>query len=82
MDEQLEEFIASLHPSTTLLSHGTATVMGNKVDAVLVRNLYGQEIVWGVFNVERGKYKGKKLSNSAATEEVEYNAVDSNRFQS
>jgi hypothetical protein len=68
----LDEFIANLHPSTKILSRGTATVMGNKVDSVLVRNLYGQEIVWGVFNVERGKYKGKKLTNSAATEEVVY----------
>jgi hypothetical protein len=46
--------------------------MGNEVPAALVRNLYGQEIVWGQFNCDRGKYKGKNLANNANTDEVVY----------
>ena len=72
----LDEFVRSLHPSTTLISRGKATVLGHTVDAVLVRNLYGQEIVWGMFNCDKGKFKGKRLANSAATEEVVYEATN------
>jgi hypothetical protein len=68
----LEEFVSNLHSSTTLLERGFATVMENTIDAVLVRNLYGQEIVWGTFNVDRGKYKGNRLTNSASTENVQF----------
>lgn len=68
----LDDFVSNLHPSTDLISTGKATVMGHTVDAALTRNLYGQEIVWGVFNCDRGKFKGKRLSNDAATEGVEY----------
>lgn len=70
--DQLDEFVRDLHPSTTLLSSGTATVLGHNVPAVLTSNLYRQEVVWGVFNCDRGKFKGKRLTNSAATEEVFY----------
>ncbi len=74
--DQLDEFVSGLHPSTQLLSRGTATVLGHNVPAVLTRNLYGQEIVWGMFNCDRGKFKGKRLTNNAATEEVYYEATD------
>ena len=74
--DQLDEFVRDLHPSTTLLSRGVANVMGHDVPAVLTRNLYGQEIVWGVFNCDRGKFKGKRLTNSAATEDVNYASDD------
>jgi hypothetical protein len=67
----LEAFMTNLHQSTQLLSQGKAVVLGHEVDAVLVRNLYGQEIVWGMFSVDKGKFKGR-LSNSAATEAVQY----------
>jgi hypothetical protein len=73
MAEELEEFVKGLHPSTKLLSTGKAIVMGYTVDAVLIRNLYGQEIVWGMFSVARGKFKGK-LANNANTEDVVYSA--------
>ena len=72
MDNELNDFVAALHPSSTLLSYGRATVMGHDVDAVLVRNVYGQELVWGFFNCDKGKFKGKPLANSAATEGVSY----------
>jgi len=71
-ETQLDEFLRNLHPSTKVLSRGKATVLGNTVPAVLVRTLYGQEIVWGEFNCDRGKFKGKRLTNDAATEEVIY----------
>ena len=45
--------------------------MDREVDAVLVRNLYGQKIVWGLFSVSRGKFKGG-LANSGNTEDVSY----------
>lgn len=67
----LEQFISELHPSTALLSKGKATVMDHEVESVKVRNLYGQEIVWGMFSVDKGKFKGK-LANSASTEGVVY----------
>lgn len=70
------EFLRGLHPSTTVLSRGFATVLGNTVEAVEVRNLYGQHIVWGEFSCNRGKFKGK-LSNNAATEGVSYEATHS-----
>ena len=70
---KLDQFVDNLHPTSTLLSRGTATVMEKYiVPAVLVRNMYGQEVVWGQFNCERGKYKGKRLANNANTDEVEY----------
>lgn len=50
---------------------GRATVLGHTVDAILVRNVYGQEIVWGMFGCNRGKFKGT-FSNNAATEGVVY----------
>lgn len=65
----------SFHPSTAVLSVGHATVLGHTVPAVLVRNLYGQEIVWGSFSTFKGKFKGKP-SNSAATEGVVYVSAD------
>ena len=68
----LEEFVSNLHPSATLVSRGTAEVLGHTVDAVKVRNLYGQEVVWGMFNVDKGKFRGKRLANDCATEEVHY----------
>lgn len=68
---ELDEFVGRLHPSTTLLSRGKAVVMDREVDAVLVRNLYGQKIVWGLFSVSRGKFKGG-LANSGNTEDVSY----------
>ena len=71
----LEELINNLHFSSTLLSRGKAKVMDREMDAVLIRNLYGQEIVWGMFSVEKGKFKGK-LANNANTEEVTYKPVD------
>jgi hypothetical protein len=71
----LSDFIAGLHRSTKLLSIGRATVLGRTVDACLVRNLYGQEIVWGPFDCDRGKFKGKKISNNSATEGVAYEEV-------
>lgn len=67
----LNDFKRDLNPSTMLISTGTATVLGHTVDAILVRNLYGQEIVWGEFGCNRGKFKGG-LSNNAATDEVTY----------
>lgn len=70
-DDQLEIFVGNLHPSTKLLSRGNATVMDREVCAAKVRNLYGQEIVWGLFSVDKGKFKGK-LANSASTEGVTY----------
>jgi hypothetical protein len=68
----LAKFVEGLHPSTTLLSTGKATVMGHTVAAVEVRNLYNQTIVWGVFDVDRGKYKGKRMANNANTDGVVY----------
>lgn len=76
MDKRLEKFIESIHPSTKLISIGIATVMGNTVDAVLVKNLYGQEIVWGIFNVDKGKYKGNRLANNASVEGVTYKELE------
>jgi hypothetical protein len=68
----LEDFANNLHLSTQLLSRGTAMVMGHEVEAVKVRNLYGQEVVWGEFNCNRGKFKGNRITNDATTEGVEY----------
>lgn len=76
MKTSMEEFLNNLHPSTVVLSQGTATVLGNHMPAVLVRNVYGQELVWGHFSTHRGKFKGK-LSQNATTEEVEYEATNS-----
>lgn len=67
----IEAFVASLHPTSSVINYGQATVMDRTVDAVLVTNLYGQEIVWGLFSVDKGKFKGK-LANNANTEGVEY----------
>lgn len=66
----------NLHRTTTLLSIGNATVMGNIRPAYEVMNLYGQILVWGMFNVDRGKFKGTRLSNNAATEDVVYYAEE------
>lgn len=68
----LEEFVNGLPSCTKLLSRGTATVLGQTVDAVEVETVYGQRIVWGMFNCDKGKFKGKRLTNNAATEEVDY----------
>ena len=72
MDE-LEQFVADRHSSSTLLSKGTAAVMERNVEAVEVKNLYGQHIVWGMFSVDnrKGKFVGK-LANNANTEGVVY----------
>lgn len=67
----LDDFLSGLNPCSTLLSRGTATVLGREVPAALVRNLYGQEIVWGEFSCFKGKFKGK-LANDANTDEVFY----------
>ena len=69
--ERMEGFKSTLHKSTRLISEGVAQVMGNVVAAIEVQNLYGQRIVWGMFSVERGKWRGR-LSNNAATEGVIY----------
>lgn len=69
--EKLNELLRRFHPSTTVLSRGVASVLGHDVPAVLVRNCYGQELVWGEFSCNRGKFKGK-LANSANTEGVLY----------
>ncbi len=83
MDEVLQQFVDGLKPCTTLLSVGKATVDGNVVDAVKVRNLYGQEIVWGKFNRgKKHKYEGKRLTNDAATEGVEYESGGAGTFLS
>lgn len=71
-DLKVDEFVRRLHPTTKLLSRGIAFVAEREHDAVQVRNLYGQEIVWGKFNVERGKYKGKRIANNANTDFVSY----------
>ena len=73
----LDEFLSGLNPCSTLLSRGTATVLGREVPAALVRNLYGQEIVWGEFSCHRGKFKGK-LANNANTDEVVYASRNNN----
>ena len=75
MDSPNELFLAGLHPSTRVLSQGVATVLGHTVDAVLVRNVYGQELVWGDFGTSRGKFKGHR-SQSATTEGVRYVSTD------
>jgi len=71
----LDDFRANLHPSTQVLSTGTAEVLGHTVDAIQTRNLYGQVIVWGYFGCNRGKFKGG-FSNDAATEDVNYTQAD------
>lgn len=73
--EQQNNVGRQFHESTEVLSHGTATVMGRDVPAVLVRNVYGQVLVWGKFGTKRGKFTGRE-SNSAATEGVQYVCVD------
>ena len=72
MENELDEFLQHLHHTSKLLSRGHAEVLGHTRPAALVRNLYGQEIVWGVFNCDRGKFKGKRLANNANTDEVNY----------
>lgn len=71
----LDNVRRTFHPSTVVLSTGMATVLGHIVPATLVRNVYGQEIVWGNLSTQRGKFKGKE-SNSAATEGVRYVCSD------
>lgn len=71
MNEVLQKFVDNLHPSTELLSTGRAYCQGREVDAVVVRNLYGQEIIWGMFSCDRGKFKGR-LANNANTDGVTY----------
>ena len=72
---ELEQFVADLHSSSTLLTKGTATIMDKDVEAVEVKNLYGQHIVWGMFSVDnrKGKFVGK-LANNANTEGVSYDS--------
>lgn len=72
----MQNFIEGLHPSTIVLSHGFAIMLNNTVEAVEVRNLYGQQIVGGEFSCNCGKFKGK-LSNDAATEGVSYETTHS-----
>lgn len=74
------QFCTGLHKSSQLLSTGTATVLGSEFPAALVRNMYGQELVWGEFGFERKKSgdfkKWTGLSNNAATSEVIYETTD------
>lgn len=67
----LDEFVNGLHGSTTLLARGRALVSGREVEAILVRNAYEQELVWGMFGHDRGKFKGY-LANNAATGRVRF----------
>lgn len=68
-----ETIAKGFHRTTTVLSEGVAAVMGNTVPALETHNsIYGQTLVWGMFNVERGKFKGTRLANNASTEGVEY----------
>jgi hypothetical protein len=71
MNDLINEFVKGLHSSSKVVGYGTVTVLGNTVDAVVVRNLYGQLIAWGGFSVERGKFKGK-LANNANTEGADF----------
>ena len=71
-----DELLRRLHSSTTVLSLGTATVLGHDVPAIFVRNLYGQELVFGQFDTHKGKFKGKRVTNNAATEGVRYVSQD------
>ena len=71
MDDELEQFIINLHHTCKIINRGLATVMGNTVDAIEVKNLYNQHIVWGMFSTHREKFKGK-LANNANTDDVEY----------
>jgi hypothetical protein len=73
--------VRAFHPSTQVLSRGTATVVEEGVPlryvpAVLARNLYGQELVWGEFGFERRKNgtfkKWTGIANNANTENVVY----------
>ena len=68
----LEQFLRDLHPTARVISRGEATVLDNTVPAAEVSNLYGQRIVWGVFNVDKGKFKGLRLANDANTDDVSY----------
>jgi len=67
----LDNFVKDLHSSATVLGYGRASVLEHDVPAILVRNVYGQELVWGEFSCNRGKFKGL-LSNNAQTEGVTY----------
>lgn len=69
----LEEFKNNLHSSSSIVNNGMVMIMDHTVDAVEVRNLYGQHVVWGMFSVDnrKGKFVGK-LANNANTEGVEY----------
>lgn len=71
---ELEAFLGKLHKSSSLLSYGIAHVEGRDIPAVEISNLYGQKTVWGLFSVERGKFKGK-LANNANTEGVTYSPM-------
>lgn len=70
-NDELKVFVDNLHPSAKLVSKGKATVLDREVDAVEIINLYGQRVVWGLFSVNRGKFKGN-LANSANTDDVVY----------
>lgn len=73
ISDGLEQFIAGLHSSTTVLSKGIATIRNQDVSAVEVENLYKQKIVWGFFSVDNRKDKFiGKLANNANTECVTY----------
>lgn len=74
---ELDQFITDLHSSCAVLSRGKATIMNSTVDAVEVRNLYGQHIVWGMFSIDnrKGKFVGK-LANNANTEGVIYEQIN------
>lgn len=77
MGDKLDDFVARLHPSTRVLARGIVhTDDGRSVEGVLVRNLYGQEVVWGYFGRVRGKFKGT-LANSANTEGINFEATNS-----
>lgn len=73
IDNGLDQFIVSLHNSTTVLSKGIATIRDRDVSAVEIENLYKQKIVWGFFSVDnrKDKFVGK-LANNANTEGVTY----------
>lgn len=60
MNPQFQNFIDDMHPSSIILSYGKALVMDKEVErAVKIRNLYGQEVVWGGCSVcPEGNLKG------------------------
>jgi hypothetical protein len=71
----IQKFVENLHPSSKVIGFGTAIVMDKECPAVEVTNLYGQTVVWGLFSVDKGKFKGK-LANNANTDSVIYTPLN------